>query len=587
MAVLAAIAVVAAALAARATTAARADPAASPELTTAVTSVTTATAEPMVPAEPTTAPGTEQPVPTTPDEPTATAPAPPCVEAGPLAVLEPGKPPQTSTFSIASATPAGSETTEPKYPEDGSLFSAEKLRVGVAGCISGLQAPGGTATTLAALSVLGGSVEADAVEADLVPSDTGDPWHFRAATRGLRLRSRPVSIAPDTQLPLGDWGVLHVGARELSERPLHWCAAALRLDLTRRHAGFPAGTKLLIGYACADRPYTPVPRLSAARRQQAAPHKHASRRLGKHRRARHAPAKRHRQSRARVSRPLTVTPPLGLHAYVFPVAGSSSFGDTYGAVRSDVPGGWHHGDDIFAALGTPVVAVANGTLNRVGWERVGGWRLWVRDRLGNEFYYAHLSGYTLSSLRSKHVKAGQVIGFIGNTGDAFSTPTHLHFEIHPRKLLHLHYDGAVDPTKYLERWRHVQRVRAPRPVHPAFPPGPVRTEARDVFRQLLAARHVHSSSSARRVHSNSSRRKSRPLLHLPYTDRELRAAAQAATLQPQLPEPRKASSVLVEVVATAVSLVLLALWMVGLRLYRRRPADGADTESGTAGTAGR
>ena len=54
--------------------------------------------------------------------------------------------------------------------------------------------------------------------------------------------------------------------------------------------------------------------------------------------------------------------------------------DTYGAFRSDVPGNWHHGDDIFAPLGTPVVAVATGTINRVGWEHLGGWRLWVRDR---------------------------------------------------------------------------------------------------------------------------------------------------------------------------------------------------------------
>src|SRR5262249_2857075 len=92
--------------------------------------------------------------------------------------------------------------------------------------------------------------------------------------------------------------------------------------------------------------------------------------------------------------PLTVTPPLRARPHRFPVAGPVDYGDTYGANRSDVASGWHHGDDIFAALGTPVVAVADGTLNRVGWERLGGWRLWVRDRLGDEFYYAHLSGYT-------------------------------------------------------------------------------------------------------------------------------------------------------------------------------------------------
>src|SRR5437763_3544952 len=99
--------------------------------------------------------------------------------------------------------------------------------------------------------------------------------------------------------------------------------------------------------------------------------------------------------------PLSVTPKLGRGLYVFPVIGSTSWGDTYGGLRSDVPGNWHHGDDIFAPLGTPVVAVATGTLNRVGWQRVGGWRLWVRDRKGDQFYYAHLSGYTPLALHSK------------------------------------------------------------------------------------------------------------------------------------------------------------------------------------------
>ncbi|MBV8597259.1 MAG: M23 family metallopeptidase [Actinobacteria bacterium] len=130
--------------------------------------------------------------------------------------------------------------------------------------------------------------------------------------------------------------------------------------------------------------------------------------------------------------PLKVTPPLKGGPYVFPVTGGNViFGDTYGAFRTDVPGGWHHGDDIFAPLGTPVVAVAKGTVNRVGWQRLGGWRLWVRDDVGDEFYYAHLSGYTPFGLKDKRVHAGEVLGYVGNTGDAAGGPTHLHLEIHP------------------------------------------------------------------------------------------------------------------------------------------------------------
>jgi hypothetical protein len=168
-----------------------------------------------------------------------------------------------------------------------------------------------------------------------------------------------------------------------------------------------------------------------------------------------------------------------------------NWGDSYGANRSDVHGKWHHGDDIFAPFGAPIVAVASGTINRVGWERVGGWRLWVRDQAADEFYYAHLSGYTRSVFHSRYVKAGQVIGFVGNTGDAFGGVPHLHFEIHPRQLLRLGYDGAVDPTTYLESWTHLQHVHAPPAVHPRLPKQPgLRLEATTVFRQLLAARRA-------------------------------------------------------------------------------------------------
>ena len=200
---------------------------------------------------------------------------------------------------------------------------------------------------------------------------------------------------------------------------------------------------------------------------------------------------RRRKHRHRISKPLEITPPLGRGAYTFPVVGVASYGDSYGAFRGDVRGKWHHGADIFAALGTPVVAVANGTINRVGWRRLGGWRLWVRDTAANQFYYAHLSGYAPGVFHSRHVRAGDVLGFVGTTGDAFGGEPHLHFEIHPHQLLRLRYDGAVNPTTYLDSWGRVRSVEAPFPVHPRLPRRPeFRKEARLVFRQLLAARHL-------------------------------------------------------------------------------------------------
>jgi peptidase M23-like protein len=212
------------------------------------------------------------------------------------------------------------------------------------------------------------------------------------------------------------------------------------------------------------------------------------------------PTRPHRKKhRHRVSKPLEVTPPLGLGAYVFPVVGVSGYGDSYGAFRGDVHGKWHHGDDIFAALGAPVVAVANGTINRVGWHKRGGWRLWVRDAAANQFYYAHLSGYAPRVFHTRYVRAGDVLGFVGNTGDAFASPPHLHFEVHPHQLLRLKYDGAVNPTTYLNGWRHIRSVHAPFPVLPRLPIHPsLRREARQVFRQLLVARHL-TEQPARRI----------------------------------------------------------------------------------------
>jgi murein DD-endopeptidase MepM/ murein hydrolase activator NlpD len=156
--------------------------------------------------------------------------------------------------------------------------------------------------------------------------------------------------------------------------------------------------------------------------------------------------------------PQLATPALGGGPYVFPVYGPTAFSDTFGAGRADVS--WHHGDDIFAPLGSPILAVADGTVLSVGWNSIGGNRLWLRDREGNYFYYAHLAAFSTLATEGKAVRAGDVLGFVGNTGDAAGTPYHLHFEIHPVAMLGLGYDGAVDPTSYLRSWRRAGDLAA-------------------------------------------------------------------------------------------------------------------------------
>jgi hypothetical protein len=238
------------------------------------------------------------------------------------------------------------------------------------------------------------------------------------------------------------------------------------------------------------------------------------------------------------------------------VDGAVEFGDSYGGLRTDVSGGWHHGDDIFAKLGTPVVAVADGTLNRVGWEKIGGWRLWVRDRAGDEFYYAHLSGYTRAALAGGRVEAGEVIGFVGNTGDAFTTMPHLHFEIHPRPLLHMQYDGAVDPTTYLESWRRGSSdAPLALPVHPRLPSAAAaRAEAKLDFGELLAAWGIGSVPQ--------------PALAVPKPSRVLELPFPLGRAAPG-PRPRIGSGLVLGVLAAAI-LAAAAGGALGLRFARRR-----------------
>ena len=167
--------------------------------------------------------------------------------------------------------------------------------------------------------------------------------------------------------------------------------------------------------------------------------------------------------------PSNARPSLEAGPYVFPVLGPAAFVDSFGAPRATVA--WHHGDDIFAPAGAPLVAVAPGTLFSVGWNDIGGKRLWLRDRQGNEFYYAHLSAFSPIALEGAEVVAGEVLGYVGTTGDAQGTPAHLHFEIHPASMLALGYDGAVNPTSYLESWRRLT-ARSAAAIHAAAAPRP-------------------------------------------------------------------------------------------------------------------
>lgn len=126
----------------------------------------------------------------------------------------------------------------------------------------------------------------------------------------------------------------------------------------------------------------------------------------------------------------------------FPVTGSkSNIGSYWGADRD---GGRrrHEGIDIFADKGTPLVAISDGVIEFVGNDELGGKTITFQpDDYEWEAYYAHLDKQHVKN--GQRVKKGQLIGTVGNTGNAKTTPAHLHFGIYTEA-------GAIDPLPYVK-----------------------------------------------------------------------------------------------------------------------------------------
>lgn len=118
-------------------------------------------------------------------------------------------------------------------------------------------------------------------------------------------------------------------------------------------------------------------------------------------------------------------------SFVFPVDGPHSFADTFGAPRSG--GRTHKGCDIMAPKGTPAVACVSGTILRTNPTNsgLGGITVTLRGKNGNNYFYAHLDGIAAGIHSGASVKAGQTLGWVGDTGDAAPGAYHLHFEIRP------------------------------------------------------------------------------------------------------------------------------------------------------------
>lgn len=115
----------------------------------------------------------------------------------------------------------------------------------------------------------------------------------------------------------------------------------------------------------------------------------------------------------------------------FPVAGKANFSHDWGFPRYTPTPHLHQGTDVFAAFGTPVVTSEAGRVIQKGALGAGGISVWVRGDSGPAYYYAHLQSWASGLAVGQRVEKGQVIGFVGDSGNAEGGAPHVHFEIHP------------------------------------------------------------------------------------------------------------------------------------------------------------
>jgi hypothetical protein len=283
----------------------------------------------------------------------------------------------------------------------------------------------GTATaaaTVTHVSLLGGLVKARKVEVTAATAASGKVT--KLVIDGKRVGS------PSTGQTYGLPGYGKVIALDTPTNAI----AGLTVKLGKRYGRYRRGTVLRVAYASASASDGVAPPPKRKARPKAKPKAKAK-----------PKPKRRTPTRTHVL--------LTAKGFVFPVYGKHDYTDTFGAPRADT--GFHAGNDIFAATGTPVVAVCDGSLNRVGTLPISGNRLWVKcSRTGDSFFYAHLSAFATDTRVGLHVRAGQVLGFVGSTGDAERTPPHLHFEVHPGDR------AAVDPYPFLRAWETRRDVPA-------------------------------------------------------------------------------------------------------------------------------
>src|SRR5947208_413975 len=247
------------------------------------------------------------------------------------------------------------------YPSDGSVLTTGPVSVSASTTV-GTNARSIASSSVSTLSLFGGEVTASSIAGHANAATSGQSATGSlagAAVSGLTVGGVAQGASLNGRVALGDWGY----AITLEQAEVHSSAGktqsyrgyvtGLDIHLTADHGGLPAGSEILVGYAESwAQAGTPPPAVPPA------PGKATTKKKTKSK----TPASKTGNSQSigpafRI--PFGLQPQLTAGGYVFPVYGPQvDFTDTFGAFRGDVPGNWHHGDDIFAPLGTPVLACA-------------------------------------------------------------------------------------------------------------------------------------------------------------------------------------------------------------------------------------
>src|SRR5207248_2366784 len=248
------------------------------------------------------------------------------------------------------------------YPSDGSIATTGQLTASAQSDV------GSTATASASgeahgVSMFGGEITADLVDGHAVASTRGKTAGgslSSSTVAGLTVLGQASAVSANGRIALADWGYLTTLEEGLDRtagpggaQAFHGFVTALDVHLTAAHNGVPAGTEIQVGYAevnvqaPAPKQHKPVP--PSTKRGKKTPKPPEPKRNGNGGNGGGTPL---------LPIPAGLHPKLTAGGYVFPVYGPVSFIDTFGPFLGDVPGHWHHGDDIFAPLGAPILACA-------------------------------------------------------------------------------------------------------------------------------------------------------------------------------------------------------------------------------------